>query len=590
MIQSVELLTCSLATSGLLAAWTDVLLPSLMVAVVGLVVFSLLYASNISAGRRHVEDLKRALREREKAVKALAESEERFRTLCDHAPVGIFVDDGDGNWIYHNSKCGEITGLSLAEGQGDGWHRSIHPDDRDRVVKRVAEAVAKEEPYGDCNRYFHLDSSIRWAEGVAVPVRNSDGKLIAYIGTLLDVTAQREAAEAQQASESRYRAIVNEQSDLIVRWQTDGTLLFANEAWCAFHGCSFDEAIGIDFLSMVPDQRREDLRNWAASVTVDQPVVSGESRFVMTDGRPYVQLWTEHGIFDEFGKLVEIQSVGRDITAERQAEEQFREQQRILAHVSRLSTMGELVAGIAHEVNQPLYSIKNCAQALQNVLADDYQDNHDLMVECANQISDASSRAGEMIRRMRNFVRYGETEREVCDLNVLMEEAVRLVDFEGRRHDASLVISTSEAPVWVSVDRVQIQQVLVNLLKNAFESMASADCDKREVVATCSVAGAAGRISIADTGAGIAEESQATIFDAFVTTRKEGMGMGLAISRTIMEGHDGQISLQQGTTEGAVFDVELPLHDPTHPSDEVDDIADSESATAEDDHVVVQEA
>ena len=94
-----------------------------MAAVVGVVVFSVLYASKISAGRRHVEDLERALREREKAVEALAESEERFRTLCDHAPVGIFVDDGDGNGIYHNSKCGEITGLSLAEGRGDGWHR-----------------------------------------------------------------------------------------------------------------------------------------------------------------------------------------------------------------------------------------------------------------------------------------------------------------------------------------------------------------------------------------------------------------------------------------------------------------------------------
>lgn len=590
MIQSVELLSCALATLGLLAAWAEDLLPSLLAAIVGLVVFSLLYASKIAAGRRHVEDLERALREREKAVKALAESEERFRTLCDHAPVGIFVDDGDGNGIYHNSKCAEITGLSLAEGQGDGWHRSIHPDDRDRVVSRVAEAVAKQEPYEDCNRYIHPDGSVRWVEGVAVPVRNSDGKLIAYIGTLLDVTAQREAAEAQQASESRYRAIVNEQSDLIVRWQTDGTLLFANEAWCAFQGCSVHEAIGIDFLSVVPDQRREDLRNWAASVTVDQPVVSGESRFVMADGRPYVQLWTEHGIFDDFGKLIEIQSVGRDITAERQAEEQFREQQSLLAHVSRLSTMGELVAGIAHEVNQPLYSIKNCAQALQNVLADDYQANRDLMVQCADQISDASSRAGEMIRRMRNFVRYGETEREICNLNVLLEEAVRLVDFEGRRHDASVVMSTSEEPVLVNVDRVQIQQVLVNLLKNAFESMASVAGDTREVVATCSLAGAAGRISIADTGAGIPEESQATIFDAFVTTRKEGMGMGLAISRTIIEGHNGRIRLQPGRTEGAVFHVELPLHDSVDGDDEVGEVANSEAVPTGDDHAVVQGA
>ena len=594
MTHPVELLTCLLATSGLLAAWTDSLLPCLLAAIVGLVVFSVLYASKISAGRRQVEELERALRDREKAVQALAESEERFRTLCDHAPVGIFVDDGDGAGIYHNSKCGEITGLSLAEGQGQGWHRSIHPDDRDRVVKRVAEAVAKQEPYQDCNRYMHRDGSVRWAEGAAVPVRNSDGNLVAYIGTLLDVTAQREAAEAQQASESRYRAIVNEQSDLIVRWQTNGTLLFANQAWCDFQGCTLDEAIGIDFLSVVPDQRREDLRNWAAEVTVDHPVVAGESRFVMANGRPYVQLWTEHGIFDEFGKLIEIQSVGRDITAERQAEEQFKEQQSLLAHVSRLSTMGELVAGIAHEVNQPLYSIKNCAQALQNVLADDYQVNRELMVQCADQISDASSRAGEMIRRMRDFVRYGETEREICDLNVLMEETARLVDFEGRRHNASVALSRSDVPILVSVDRVQIQQVLVNLLKNAFEAMTSADCDTREVVATCSVVGEAGRISIADTGAGVPEESQATIFDAFVTTRKEGMGMGLTISRTIIEGHNGQIWLQRELTEGAVFHVELPLRDPVRGVEEVDVVSNPESLpatlSATDEHAVVQGA
>ncbi|MFT4557947.1 MAG: PAS domain S-box-containing protein [Planctomycetaceae bacterium] len=550
---SAELTSCAfVAVSSLLsshvvfATWSEALLPSLLAAIVGLVVFCLLYASKIVAGRRHVEELERALREKDKAVQALAESEERFRTLCDHAPVGIFVDDGTGNGVYHNSKCCEITGLSVEEGHGDGWHRSIHPDDRERVVKRVSEAVARQEPYQDCNRYVHSDGSLRWVEGIAVPVLGADDELVAYVGTLLDVTAQREAAEAQQASESRYRAIVNEQSDLIVRWQTDGTLVFANQAWCDFQGCLPGEAIGIDFLSVVPDRRREELRNWASTVTADQPVVSGESNFVMANGRQYFQLWTEHGIFDDDGRLIEIQSVGRDITAEREAEEQFREQQSLLAHVSRLSTMGELVAGIAHEVNQPLYSIKNCAQALQNVLADEHRGNRELMVQCADQISDASSRAGEMIRRMRNFVRRGETDREVCDLNELVEESVRLVSFEGRRTKATVKIQPIDESILVSVDRVQIQQVLVNLLKNAFESMAATECVTRQVVASCNVVGTVGRISIVDSGAGIPEEFQETIFDAFVTTRKEGMGMGLAISRTIVEGHDGRIWLEQG--------------------------------------------
>lgn len=423
-----------------------------------------------------------------------------------------------------------------------------------------------------------------------MPVKGANDELVAYIGALLDVTAQREAAEAQQASESRYRAMVNDQSDLIVRWQTDGTLLFANQAWCDFQGCSLEDAIAIDFLSVVPEQRREDLRNWATRVTSDEPVISGESRFVMTDGQRYVQLWTEHGIFDEHGNLIEIQSVGRDITAERDAEEQFREQQSLLAHVSRLSTMGELVAGIAHEVNQPLYSIKNCAQALQNVLADDYQGNRDLMAQCADQISNASSRAGEMIRRTRNFVRHGDTERELCDLNVLVEEAVRLVGFEGRRINVSVEVRTTDEIIEVKVDRVQIQQVLVNLLKNGFESMASAESESRKAFATCSIVGPVGRVSIQDSGAGVPAEIQETIFDAFVTTRKEGMGMGLAISQTIVEGHDGRIWLGQNPDAGAVFHVELPLHDPSRRSAEAEVKCEGDDDSDEVASVAVQEA
>jgi PAS domain S-box-containing protein len=539
-------------TNVLLASWADDWWMIGLAAVVALVVFSLLYASKIEAGRKHVDDLERAMR-------ALAASEERFRTLCDHAPVGIFIDDGDGNGIYHNAQCAEITGIALEEAQGTGWRSTLHPDDRERVVQRVNEAVRNQQPYQDSNRYLHADGTVRWAEGNAVPVRDPNGELVAYIGTLLDVTAKRDLVEAQQASEFRYRAIVNDQTDLIVRWQPDGTLLFANEAWCEFQGCTLEESFGIDFLSVVPEQRRDELRNWVAAVTVGLPVVSEESRFQMPDGRRYIQVWTEHAIFDELGNLIEIQSVGRDITAERDAEEQFREQLSLLAHVSRLSTMGELVAGIAHEVNQPLYSIKNCAQALQNVLADDSTEDRELMVQCADQISEASSRAGEMIRRLRNFVRHGETEREVCDLNVLVEEAVRLVGFEASRQEASVIVRKASRSLLVRVDHVQIQQVLVNLLKNAFEAVAAAECETREVVASCDESGSAGRITIKDSGAGVPPDLRESIFDPFVTTRREGMGMGLAISRTIIEGHGGQIQLGQDDAEGASFHVELPL-------------------------------
>lgn len=129
-----------LSVNVLLASWAEDWWIVCVAAVVALVVFSLLCASRIEAGRKHVDDLERAMR-------ALAASEERFRTLCDHAPVGIFIDDGDGNGIYHNARCAEITGLTREEAQGAGWQSTLHPDDRDRVVQRVNEAVRNQHPY-----------------------------------------------------------------------------------------------------------------------------------------------------------------------------------------------------------------------------------------------------------------------------------------------------------------------------------------------------------------------------------------------------------------------------------------------------------
>ena len=155
-------------------------------------------------------------------------------------------------------------------------------------------------------------------------------------------------------------------------------------------------------------------------------------------------------------------------------------------------------------------------------------------------------------------------------------------------------VRTTDGTIEVNVDRVQILQVLVNLLKNGFESMASAECEFRKAVVGCDIVGPVARLSIQDSGAGVPAEFQNTIFDAFVTTRKEGMGMGLAISRTIVEGHDGRIWLDQNPEAGAVFHVELPLYEASRPSEyadvkcEVDDVADDAAEAVA--NVAVQEA
>jgi two-component system sensor kinase FixL len=177
-------------------------------------------------------------------------------------------------------------------------------------------------------------------------------------------------------------------------------------------------------------------------------------------------------------------------------------------------------------------------------------------------------------------VRHGGTEREVCDLNVLVDEAVRLVLFEASRHEASVVVRKASQRLLVSVDRVQIQQVLVKLLKNAFEAVAAAECETREVIASCDELESAGRITIKDSGAGVPSELRESIFEAFVTTRREGMGMGLAISRTIIEGHGGHIQLGKDDSEGASFHVELPLSSESSDDNDADASGDSRLSSA----------
>lgn len=528
--------------------------------IIGTALVALVFAIRSVVGRTRNEELQRVQRERDDALAMLSDSEHRFQKLCDHIAVGIFVRDARGDLIYRNSRCAEIAGVDESQLPPHDWQQSpsrLPISEPGMNVSRNAQDEIM--AFRFCHRFVQPDGCERWADVTTVPVDDSTGNVLSYIGTLVDVTEQRLAADAQHASESRYQAIVHEQSDLIVRWKADGTLLFANEAWCRFQGCRLEDALGIDFLSVVPEQRRDDLRNWASNVTLEHPVTTGESHFETADGQHHIQLWTEHGIFDESGNLIEIQSVGRDITAEREAEEQYREQQRLLAHVSRLSTMGELIAGIAHEVNQPLYSIKNCAQALQNVLADGEAGDRELLVKCADQIGDASSRAGQMIRRLRNFTRQGDSDRTSCRLSAVIDEAIRLVAFEARRHRASVSLQVDEPGIEVHVDRVQIQQVMVNLLKNSFESMSVSVCDERKVVVRCVRDGDFGRVSVIDSGAGVSSELQDGIFDAFVTTRSDGMGMGLAISRTIIDSHGGRIWLEQTQSGGATFHFELPL-------------------------------
>lgn len=258
---------------------------------------------------------------------------------------------------------------------------------------------------------------------------------------------------------------------------------------------------------------------------------------------------------------------GRDVTATRRAEEEARYRQNELIHVSRLSTMGEMATGIAHELNQPLSAIVNfangCARRMRLGIGEQEE-----LIHAMQQIAAQAKRAGEIIKRLRGMVSRQQPVRENVDLNVLVVDACTLIAHDRKKYQVSIESRLSRQPVMARVDPVQIEQVILNLLRNALDSLKQCDPLGRHLVITTGInrEGSA-YIEVEDNGTGIAAEDLKHLFDPFFSTKKSGMGMGLSISQTIVTGHNGRIGARSVPGRGAVFTVELPLSDATMESE-----------------------
>jgi two-component system sensor kinase FixL len=261
----------------------------------------------------------------------------------------------------------------------------------------------------------------------------------------------------------------------------------------------------------------------------------------------------------EKGQLTGIQGIIRDVTERKAAEERLRRMRTQLTHVARLSTMGEMVAGIAHEVNQPLYSILNFAKATRNVLLSESGFNLNELCEWSEEMVSASARAGTIMARLRDFARRSPSRRVPASINEIAEESIQLMGFEARRRQVAIRREFTEADPVIEVDRVQIQQVLVNLLRNACEAAEESAAPEARVSVRTAAAGESAKVSVADNGPGLPGQEGLNIFDAFVTTKANGLGMGLAISRSIVEAHGGSLWADADRDGGATFHFTLPL-------------------------------
>lgn len=306
------------------------------------------------------------------------------------------------------------------------------------------------------------------------------------------------------------------------------------------------------------------LRHWGCRPLQTLPVYwRNYIEEVLRGGRTNeTEITTDDGVFSllsaPVAELGYVNVYARDITSERIAEEELKRRQNELVHVTRLSNMGEMATGIAHELNQPLSAIVNFANGCARRLRLDIGGKDELLA-ALEQISAQANRAGEIIKRLRSMVSRRQPQREIVDLNTLAREACSLISHDLQRNELVIEYRLSDHELWVRVDSVQIEQVLINLLRNALDAMQDAQGAQRRLIIESGV-GTNGMafVSVTDNGHGIGAQEMEHLFDAFFSTKESGMGMGLAISQTIMNNHHGKIRADSWPGKGSVFTIELP--------------------------------
>jgi two-component system sensor histidine kinase TtrS len=252
---------------------------------------------------------------------------------------------------------------------------------------------------------------------------------------------------------------------------------------------------------------------------------------------------------------------GLDITERKQAEDRARQWQEQLTHASRLNTMGEMAAGIAHELNQPLATIMNYAEACTLAIQGGKASN-DKLLDNLEEVVGQAGRAGEIIRRLRSFVRRQEPHRSSVDVNNAVREVVHFVESEAHLSGVQIRLDLATKKPRVLGDPIEIQQVILNLLRNALEAMDESRDGKRVLtVRTSSAENGAVEVSISDTGRGIPAEAMGRLFEPFQTTKPDGLGLGLAISRSIIEAHGGHLTATHNPDRGMTFRFTLSASD-----------------------------
>ena len=385
-------------------------------------------------------------------------------------------------------------------------------------------------------------------------------ELAAANAQLLQEIEEREQAQARTAaSEEQMRTVTDAFPAMIAYVDRDLRYRFANATYRKWLGIPVADILGRRAPEVLGEEALAVRRDGAKRALAGERVTY-EAEVPFPDGRTRHLDFTYVPDLGENGDVRGFFALARDITDRRRAEQDARQLRESLAHVTRVTTAGELAASMAHELNQPLTAILSNAQAAQRFRLSDASADAEEVGEALADIAHDAERAGEVIRRLRGLLRKGDIKREPLDINEAIREVTSLAYNEAMLREVSVDLDLADDLPLVLGDRVQLQQVILNLVMNACEAMGGADLGIRELqVQTRRSTPDAVQVSVEDSGPGIDENRIKEIFEPFVTTKAGGMGMGLSISRSIVQAHGGELSALANPDRGATFVFSLPI-------------------------------
>ncbi|MEZ0170120.1 PAS domain S-box protein [Microvirga sp. TS319] len=488
---------------------------------------------------------------------ALPQQDISLQLLVDAVTdYAICMLDTEGRVISWNTGAEHICGWSRDEILGR--HLSIFHTPEDLASGKAAltlEIARDNGRFEEQGLRLRKDGSSFIAHVSLTPLKNGTGGLLGYAKVIRDITERVAAEEALKTREAHLRSILETVPDAMIVIDEQARIQFFSAAAERLFGYQASEVIGENIKLLMPDPYREQHDGY-----MHRYLTTGERRIIGI-GRVVVGQSKDGATFPIELAVGEMRSSGqryftgfiRDLTERQKTEARLQELQSELVHMSRFTALGEMASTLAHEINQPLTAIANYLKGCRRILQRMEGQDASMLEGAMNQAAEQALRAGQVIRHLREFVARGESERHIENLPKLIQEASALALVGAREKGVRVSYRLDTNAPLVLADRIQIQQVLLNLIRNAIEAMQ--DAPKRELVIASQALPQDGlvEVSVGDTGTGIEPEVLKRLFQPFVTTKKHGMGVGLSICRTIIESHGGKIWIESEVGQGTVF-------------------------------------